>query len=95
MTLAPLDPKNSLHQERINDYCERRRQARYSFNLALGINAACAFVFVVGSLLLLNGHISEGSFTAATGFGVKVLSIRFYKDANDRWDKHASELKDE
>lgn len=94
MTLTPLGP-NSLEQERIQIYRERRRQARVSFDLALGITAASAFVSVVGAVQLLIGNIPEGSLTASSGVGASVLCFRFAKDANDRLDKLAAELRDE
>jgi hypothetical protein len=95
MPLAPINPKHDFDQERIQFYRERLRQAGVSFNLALGITAISAVVFVVGSVQLLIGHIPEGSITASTGLGASVLCIRFAKDANDRLDKLANELKDE
>jgi pentose-5-phosphate-3-epimerase len=94
MPLAPFDPKHSLDQELIQIYRERRRQAGVSFNLALCITAASTFVSVVGAIQLLKGH-PEGGFPASTGLGASILCIRFAKDANDRLDKLATELKDE
>jgi hypothetical protein len=95
MTLAPFDPNNSFDQERIYFLRERRRQAGVSFNLSLVIISASAFVSVVGAVQLLSGHIPEGSLTASTGAGASVLCFRFAKDANDRLDKLAAELKNE
>ncbi len=95
MNLTPLDPIHALEQERIQIYRERRRQARVSFDLALGITAASAFVSVVGTVQILVGYIPEGSLTASTGVGASILCFRFAKDANDRLDKLATELKDE
>jgi hypothetical protein len=95
MNLAPFDPSHALEQERIQIYRERRRQAHVSFNLALGITAASAFVSVVGAVQLLIGRIPEGSLTASTGLGASVLGFRFAKDSNDRLDKLATKLKDE
>jgi hypothetical protein len=94
MLLAPFDPKHDLDQELIQIYRERRRQAGVSFNLALGITAISTFVSLVGAVQLLKGH-PEGGFPATTGVGASVLCIRFTKDANDRLDKLATELKDE
>jgi hypothetical protein len=95
MTLAPLEPNQSFDQERIYFFRERRRQARVSFDLALGFTAISAFVSVIGAVQILFGHITEGSVTASTGVGASVLCLRFAKDANDRLDKLATELKDE
>jgi hypothetical protein len=94
MTLAPFDPKPSLDQERIQIYQLRRRQADVSFFLALGITAVSAFVSVVGAVYLLKGH-PEGGLPASAGVGISLISLRFAKDANDRLDKLAAELKDE
>jgi hypothetical protein len=95
MNLFPSDPTHAIEQERIQIYRERLRQARVSFNWTLGITAASAFVSVVGAMQLLIGHIPAGSLTASTGVGASVLCFRFAKDANDRLDKLAIELKDE
>ncbi len=95
MNLTPSDPIHALEQERIQIYRERRRQARVSFDIALGITAASAFMSVVGAVQILVGHIPEGSLTASTGVGASILCFRFAKDANDRLDKLATELKDE
>jgi hypothetical protein len=66
------------------------RQARVSFDLAL----SSTFVSVVGTVQLL-GYVPEGSLTASTRVVSSVLCLRFAKDANDRLDKLATELKDE
>ncbi len=87
MTLAPFDPKHSLHQELLQTHRLRRRQADVSFYLALGIT-------VVGAVYLLKGH-PEGGLPASAGVGISLISLRFAKDANDRLDKLATELKDE
>jgi Flp pilus assembly protein TadB len=94
MTLAPFDPKPSLDKELIQIYRERRRQAGVSFNLSLVIIAASAIVAVVGTIQAWNGHI-QGNITAAAGLSASALCLRFAKDANDRLDKLAAELKDE
>jgi hypothetical protein len=94
MTQPTSDP-NNFDQERLNICRERRRQARVSFDLALGITAVSAIVSVVGAAQVVFGHIPEGSFAASTGLGAGVLCLRFTKDANDRLDKLATELKDE
>jgi hypothetical protein len=95
MTLAPFDPNNSFVQERIYISQERRYQARKSFDLAWHITAASAFVSIVGAVLLLFGHIPAGTITASSGAVASACCFRFAKDANDRLDKLAAELKDE
>jgi hypothetical protein len=42
----------------------------------------------------LNGH-AQASIPAAAGVSASAFSLRFAKDANDRLDKLAAELKDE
>jgi hypothetical protein len=94
MTLAPFDPNNSFDQERIYISRERRHQAKVSFDLSLIIIAASGVVSVVSAIQLWNGH-TQASIPAAAGVGASVLCLRFAKDANDRLDKLANELKDE
>ena len=72
---------------------ERLRQAHHSFNLALGMTAACAFISLVGVGLLLSGEAAEGTATAAVGIASSVRCLQLAKDANNRLDKMASELK--
>jgi hypothetical protein len=94
MTLAPLEPNHSFDQERIYISRERRRQAEVSFNLPLVIIAASGVFSAVSVMQLLNGH-TQASIPAAAGVSASVFSLRFAKDANDRLDKLAAELKDE
>jgi hypothetical protein len=94
MTLAPLEPNQSFDQERIHISRERRRQAEVSFNLSLVIIAASGVFSAVSVIQLLNGH-AQASIPAAAGVSASAFSLRFAKDANDRLDKLATELKDE
>ena len=95
MTIAPFDPNHSLDQELIQIYRERRRQAGVSFNLSFVITAISACVSIVGAAQLLIGHIPAGTITASSGAVASACCFRFAKDANDRLDKLATELKDE
>jgi hypothetical protein len=95
MTLAPFDPNNSFAQERIYISRERRRQAGVSFNLSFVITTTSAFVSIVGAAQLLLGNIPAGTITASSGAVASACCFRFAKDANDRLDKLATELKDE
>jgi hypothetical protein len=95
MTLAPSEPKHSLDQELIQTYQLRRRQPDVSFNLSLVITAASALVSIVGAAQLLLGNIPAGTITASSGAVASACCFRFAKDANDRLDKLATELKDE
>jgi hypothetical protein len=95
MTLAPFDPTPSLDQERIQIYRLRRRHADVSFNLSLVITAASALVSIVGAAQLLLGHIPAGTIAASSGAVASACCFSFAKDANDRLDKLATELKDE
>lgn len=74
---------------------ERLRQARYSFNLALAMTAACTAISLIGVGLLLIGKLSEGVIATASGVSPIIPCIKFAHDANDRLDKILKELKDD
>jgi hypothetical protein len=84
------DPKDALE----SIICERLRQARYSFNLALIATGISAGVGLLGAGLLLSGRLPEGTITAAGGLASSACCIRFAKDSNDRLDKMLEELND-
>ncbi len=75
---------------------ERLRQARLSFNIALGLTIISAIISVTGVGLLLSGKTSEGTATTAGGLASKIVSIgllKMTKDTNERLDKIATEFK--
>lgn len=74
---------------------ERLRQARYSFNLAFVMLAASATIGFVGIGLLLSKKAPEGTITAAGGLASSVRCLQLAKEANDRLDKIAAELRNE
>ncbi|MGB3508561.1 MAG: hypothetical protein WBA93_04850 [Microcoleaceae cyanobacterium] len=77
---------------------ERLRQAKLSFNIALGLTIISAIISVAGVALLLSGKTSEGAATTAGGLSAKVVSVgllKMTKDTNERLDKIATEFKDE
>ncbi|MBD2180150.1 hypothetical protein H6S82_05655 [Planktothrix sp. FACHB-1355] len=76
---------------------ERLRQARLSFNLALGLIAISTTISIFGIGLLLKGQISQVTATTAGGLAANVVSVcvlKLTRDANDRLDKMAKELMD-
>ena len=74
---------------------ERWRQAHYSFNLAFVSTAASALIGFAGVGLVLLGKASEGTITATGGLASTAYCLKLSKDANDRLDKVAEELKDD
>ncbi|OZH53557.1 hypothetical protein AFK68_16840 [Hydrocoleum sp. CS-953] len=77
---------------------ERLRQARLSFNTALGLTIISAIISVTGVGLLLSGKTSEGTATTAGGLASQIVSVSLLKmtqDSNERLDKIATEFLDE
>jgi uncharacterized membrane protein YczE len=77
---------------------ERLRQARLSFNLTLKLTITSAFISLVGVGLLFSGKVSEGTVTTAGGLASNIVNVRLLKltkEANDRLDRMAKDLKDE
>jgi hypothetical protein len=77
---------------------ERLRQARLSFNLALLLTTVSAAISLVGVGFLFSGKVPEGTITTAGGLTSKIVSVHLLtltKEANDRLDKMAKDLKDE
>lgn len=74
---------------------ERLRQAQRSFDLAWVTTALCAFIGIGGVILMMTGKTVPGSAATAGGIGATVYCLRLAKDANDRLDKVAKELKDD
>lgn len=67
---------------------ERLRQARYSFNLALGMAATSALIGFAGVGLVLLGKASEGTITTTGGLASSAYCLQqLAKDTNDRLDK--------
>ncbi len=79
-----LDPKSSITRERI-------RQAKYSFNLALGVTALSFGLGFFGAVLLISGKVSERLIAAAVGFTSGVPAVKFAKENSDRLDKILAE----
>jgi hypothetical protein len=77
---------------------ERLRQACLSFNLALVLTAASGLVSIAGVVLLFSGKVPEGTITTAGGLASNIVSVcclKLTKDANDRLDQMAKDLKKE
>jgi len=86
---SELNPELSVIQERL-------RQAHLSFNLALGLTATTGIVGLAGVVLLFSGKVPEGTITTAGGLASNIVSVRclkLTKDANDRLDQMAKDLK--
>jgi hypothetical protein len=71
---------------------ERLFQASFSFKLASIATAAFATISLIGTGLLLTGHLPAGALTAASGAGSTIYCIKLAKDANDRLDRIFEEL---
>jgi hypothetical protein len=77
---------------------ERLRQARLSFNLVLLLTTMSAVISLIGVGFLFSGKVSEGAVTTAGGLTSNIVSVRLLKltkEANDRLDRIAKDLKDE
>ena len=78
-------------------YRERSRQAKVSFNVAVGFAGTTAFLSLVFAVSVCMGKISEA--TAAAGLGLTSSAVSAYcfklaDDANKRLDATAKELLD-
>jgi hypothetical protein len=85
----PEDRDNEI-KYRIGE--ERLFQASFSFKLASIATAAFATISLIGTGLLLTGHLPAGALTAASGAGSTIYCIKLAKDANDRLDRIFEEL---
>lgn len=91
----PEPQHNSYQEVELKIANERLRQARRSFNLAFYTTAACSTIALGGATLLLCGAVSEGALAAAGGAVSITYCLQFAKDANDRLDKIAKELREQ
>ncbi len=69
---------------------ERLRQARVSFNLAVGLTTASTIFGLVLIFQLLNGHVSTDTATTAGWLITEVVNVcvlNLCKEANDRLDE--------
>jgi hypothetical protein len=62
---------------------ELLRQARLTFNLALGVTAASAMMTLSGVGLLYLNKVPEASLTAGAGILASISSVQFAKDAKE------------
>ncbi|MDQ2097941.1 MAG: hypothetical protein QQW96_09870 [Tychonema bourrellyi B0820] len=77
---------------------ERLRQAKFSFNVTIGLAIVSASISILGIGMLFSGKISEGSVATAGGLASNVVSVgllKFTKETNDRLDRLAKEFKDD
>jgi hypothetical protein len=66
---------------------ERLRQARHSFNLAIGCITACVATTFIGVGLVYNGKVAVGIVTGAAGAVPITRCVKLYREANDRLDE--------
>ena len=77
---------------------ERLRQAKFIFNVTLGLTIVSASISMFGIGLLLSGKVTEGKLATAGGLTSNIVSVRllkFTKETNDRLDRLAKEFKDD
>ncbi len=77
---------------------ERLRQAKFSFNVTLGLTIVSASISILGIGLLFSGKVTEGSVATAGGLTSNIVSVgllKFTKETNDRLDRLAKEFKDD
>jgi hypothetical protein len=69
---------------------ERIRQARWGFNLSVAFVSLSATATLAGIILLLSGHISQGSYATLGGLTSTAVGSRcmqLSREANDRLDR--------
>jgi hypothetical protein len=71
-------------QEGITQSRQSAYQAHWSFLSAIALSTTSAFIGLSGASLMLLGHASEGSVTAAVGLVSGAYSHQLSKDAADR-----------
>jgi hypothetical protein len=77
---------------------ERLRQAKFSFNVTIGLKILNACIIFLSIVLLFSGKVTEGSVATAGGLTSNIVSVRllkFTKETNDRLDRLAKEFKDD
>jgi hypothetical protein len=74
---------------------ERLRQAKMSFNAALGLIIIGILIVFIGVFLLFKKSITEGALTAALGVISNIIGgtiLKFYQNTNDRLDRIDNDL---
>ncbi|AOW99469.1 hypothetical protein BJP34_08390 [Moorena producens PAL-8-15-08-1] len=74
---------------------ELLRQARHSYNLALGVTAASALMTLFGVGLFYSNKVSEASLTASGGVLGTITSVQFAKDSKEELEEMMEKLLDE
>ena len=98
LALSSTSEADACHEMERDIIMERLRQARLSFNIALLLTTVSTMISLVGIGLLFSGKVSEGTVTTAGGLTSEIVSVRFLKltkEANDRLDRMAKDLKEE
>jgi len=74
---------------------ERERQAKNSYNAALGLIISGILIVFSGVYLLFRKSITEGALASSIGAISNIIGgtiLKFYKDTNDRMDRLNSDL---
>ncbi|NOU16045.1 MAG: hypothetical protein HOO91_00610 [Bacteroidales bacterium] len=74
---------------------ERERQAKNTFNAALGLIIAGILIVFIGVYLLFKKNVTEGAVTSSVGAISNILGgtiIKFYRDTNNRMDRLNNDL---
>lgn len=74
---------------------ERLRQARQSFNLALGMVTACATLGLIGVGLLWSGNVQQGKISIVGAASAVLPCLKFASQTNDRLDKILRDLRND
>jgi len=82
--------------ETLSDFrIERERQAKNSYNAAIGLIISGIIIVFSGVYLLFRKSITEGALASSIGAISNIIGgtiLKFYKDTNDRMDKLNSDL---
>ncbi|MEG4066993.1 hypothetical protein QUA42_06505 [Microcoleus sp. Pol11C2] len=92
---SPSDNSGKIERDVIR---ERLRQAKFSFNVTLGLTIVRASISILGIGLLFFGKLPEGKLATAGGLTSNIVSVgllKFTKETNDRLDRLAKEFKDD
>jgi hypothetical protein len=93
-----LMTSTSHHNIAMHWFKERSRQAKISFNIAVGLAAATTVLSIATAISVCTGKISEATGAAGLGLTSGAVSAYCFKlsdDANKRLDAAAKELLDD
>ncbi|MBC1235630.1 TRADD-N-associated membrane domain-containing protein [Nostoc sp. 2RC] len=87
------DQPDPLREIQIAYLQEQLRQARLTFDLSTAAVAFSISISVVGAALLFSGRTSEGAVTGASGLISTTFCAQIAKDATDKLERLAKDLK--